>query len=64
MNSTSDLQFRHPKPYGPYSGMIDATKSKLSCAQLRPGVVILENLSPPAVDYARGIHAADDDSED
>ncbi|KAF9779512.1 Alpha/Beta hydrolase protein [Thelephora terrestris] len=61
---TGDLRFRHPEPYGLYSGTIDATKSGPSCTQLRPKVVIPEGLSIPATSYAGGIHAVDDDSED
>jgi len=63
-NSVGDLRFRHPEPYGPYSGMVDATKSGPSCTQLHPKVAIPEGLSPPAIGYARGIHATDEDSED
>lgn len=61
---TGNLRFRHPEPYGQYSGMIDATKSGPSCTQLRPKVVIPDGLSPPAISYTSGIHAVDDDSED
>ena len=43
---------------------MDATKSGSPCTQLRPKVAIPEGLSPPAVAYAGGIHAVDDDSED
>lgn len=61
---TGDLRFRHPEPYGPYSGIVDATKSGPSCTQLQPKVSIPEGLSPPAISYAGGIHAVEDDSED
>jgi len=64
VNSIGDLRLRHPEPYGPYSGVVDATKSGPSCTQLRPKVVIPEGLSQSAIAYAGGIHAADDDSED
>lgn len=64
MDRTGDLRFRQPEPYGPYSGVVDATKSGPSCTQLQPKVVIPEGLSPPAISYASGIHAASNDSED
>lgn len=63
-NSIGDLRFRYPELYGPYSGIVDATKSGPSCSQLHPKVVIPEGLSPQAIGYTRGIHAVDDDSED
>lgn len=64
VNRIGDLRFRLPEPYGPYSGTLDAAKSGPSCTQLQPDVVIPEGLSPPAISYATGIRAADDDSED
>ena len=63
-NRTGDLRFRLPEPYGPYSGVLNATKSGPSCTQLRPRVITPKGLSPPAISYASGIHAIDDDSED
>jgi len=63
-NRTDDLRFRLPKPYGPYSGVLNATKSGPSCTQLRPKVVTPEGLSPQAIGYASWIHGVDDDSED
>lgn len=59
-----DLRFRHPEPYGPYSDVVDATKSGSSCPQLQPKLVIPEGLSPPAISYAKSVHADDDGSED
>ncbi len=65
-DSVGNLRYRHPEPFGAYSGHYDATKFGPSCTQVARKFPKVPKVSPEILDYLNNTlyQVAKPDSED